>query len=125
MTIRTKAGDRRVEADHGLCHALAGVIGVKAAVDTSAFLDERPKPGGVGPGSSCGEAAVLRMKSQSTDGVNGRLTKDDRALIAGEQVCGDGEEAEVFARTRSHASPMSASGSAKFGAHHRTLGIPE
>ena len=63
--------DGGVEADHGLCHGVAGRVGVKAAVDERSGLEQRTEPSGIGAGAGSGEATVVRMQERATNGVNG------------------------------------------------------
>jgi len=66
-----------VKSDHGFGHGVTGGIGVKAATDLIALLNEGREPAGIGSGTGGGEATILGMESQATDGVNGRLAEDD------------------------------------------------
>ena len=67
----TQALNGGMKGDHGLSHTFAGLVGVKTAVDPGAASDQGSKPGGVGPGAGAGEAPVIGIKCQGTDGVNG------------------------------------------------------
>ena len=66
-----------VKSDHSFGHGVTGGIGVKATVDLLSLTDEGRKPAWIGSGTGGGEAPILGMKSQATDGVNGRLAEDD------------------------------------------------
>jgi hypothetical protein len=114
-----------MESDHGLGHALAGLIRIKAAINPGTMIDQGTKPGGIGPGARGGDATMVWMKGEGADGINGRFTKDERVREIGGSVHGEGKEAEVFAGTRSHTTPMAGSGSAKFGSDWGALRTPE
>ena len=62
---------------YALGHGAASGIGVKAAVDGLALLDERSQPVWIGSGTCGGDAAVLGVEGKAADGVDGRLHQDD------------------------------------------------
>ena len=84
--------DGGMESDQSAGHLHPGGIGIKAAVDAVALVQERSLPAWVGSGAGCGDAAVLGMEGKATDGIDGGLAKDDFLEMGG----GNGEEAEVF-----------------------------
>ena len=93
--------DGRMPCDHGLGHEIPGEVSVEAAVDGQAGQDESREPCGVGPSAAGGDAEVMGMKSQTADGVDGRLTEDD----GGVWLVSDSEVAEVLAGSWCHATP--------------------
>ena len=62
------------------------------------------------------------MKRMATEGVDGRLAQDD-GLGGGDD--GDGEEATVFAGTRSQATPRPGGGAAQLGADGAGRGVAQ
>jgi hypothetical protein len=81
-----------MEGDQGASHVVAGGIGVKAALDGIALADESSQPAWVRSGSGGREAAVSRVESKATDGVDGRLHQDE----GWEELRGDREKAQVL-----------------------------
>src|SRR5260221_9980727 len=75
----------------------------------------------MGSSAGGGKAATVGMKSEATDRIDGRLTKDHGR----KRLLGNGKKAQVFLGTRSHASPGNRSGSAQFSAHWALLLTPE
>ena len=59
---RAKALDNRMQGDHSGGHAVAGGIGIEAAVDRVTLVQQRLQPAWVGPGPGGGEATVVGMK---------------------------------------------------------------
>jgi hypothetical protein len=92
-----EALDSRMNGDHGLGHLLADCIGVEAAVDPTALIQETGQPAWVWPGAGGRDAIVVLVESEAADGVDGRLDQDE----SGPGVGGDGKEARVLSRTRS------------------------
>jgi hypothetical protein len=63
--------------DHLLSRGVAGGVGIKAAEDRYAGGQEIYEPKGIRASAGRGDAAVIRMKGQATEGVDGRFAKDD------------------------------------------------
>ena len=89
----TESRDGRVEHSHGFGHAVAGGIGVEAAVEAVALREQRGEPGGVGSRSGSGDAEAVGMERDATDGVDGRLAED---RLLGKRSA-DGEVTEILA----------------------------
>ena len=56
---------------------------------------------------------MIGMEEVATEGVDGRFAEDNVTTRAGR----DGEEAEIFARARSHAAPGNRTAPPQFGAN--------
>src|ERR1700730_3388390 len=110
-----------MESDHGAGHGLAGGVSVEAAIDLATLGQQRAKPAGVGPDTRGGEATVLGMEGQATNGVDGRLAQDDGRTKGG----GNGEEAQVLLGTGGHAPPGVVTGCAEFGADRNVIVGPQ
>ena len=103
--------DGRMESDQGIGHGIACGVGIEAAVDLAALGEEGRQPAWVGSGAGGGEATVLGMEGEATEGIDGRLTEDEGGPRGGR----NGEEAEVFLRAWSQAPPLLEGGAAQFG----------
>ena len=110
MVRGSQALDGRIECDHGAGHGVAGRVGVEAAVNLGVLGQQRGEPARVGTSASGGKAPMLGMKGAATDGVDGRLAKDDAG--SGNAVGGNGEEAQILFGTRGHPAPRVNRGSA-------------
>ena len=102
-----------MERDHGLSPGLADRVAVKAAVDAMALIDESRQPARIGSGPGGGEASMLWMESQTTDGIDGRLDQDNAWL----RVWRDGEQAQVLLGAGGQPTPRASGGPAQFSAH--------
>src|SRR5438093_1270137 len=103
---RAETADSGIECDHLLSHGVAGRVGIETAVDTMAVRQEWWQPAGIVPSSGCGYAEIRGMQEKATHGVDGRFAEHDRRCSRS----GDGEVAEIFLRTRRHATPACGSG---------------
>ena len=103
-----EALDGGMASDQGIGHGVACGIGIEATVDCAALGEQRRQPAWVGRGAGGGEASVLGMEGEATEGIYGRLTEDKGGLRSGR----NGEEAEVFLRTWSQATPVQLGGAA-------------
>ena len=84
--------DVRMKSDQGLGDGVACGIGIEAAVDLAALGEQRRQPAWVGSGAGGGEATVLGVEGEATEGIDGRLTEDEGGPRGGR----NGEVAEVF-----------------------------
>jgi hypothetical protein len=98
---RQEKADGRMEGEEGVSHGLTDGIAIKAAEDVRALVEKVRQPSGIGPCTGGGDATVIGMKDVATEGVDGRFAEDN--VRTWER--GNGEEAKVFAGTRSHAAP--------------------
>ena len=112
--------DGRIECDHGAGHGVAGRVGVKAAVNVDVLGEQRGEPARVGTSASGRKAPMLGMKGVATDGVDGRLAKDDGG--SGNAGGRNGEDAPIFLGTPGHPAPRVNRGSAQFGADGSLIG---
>src|SRR3982074_2648339 len=94
-----------MQSAHGMGHGVSGGVGIKAAVEFVALIDERGQPAWVGPGAGGGDATEVGMEGKATDRIDGRLTEGDGL----QRSSGDREV------TWSYAVPGAMGGSAKLG----------
>ena len=92
MLWGAKALDGRITLDHGLSHVVTCWVSIEAAMDWDAEADDVRHPCGVGSGAGSGDAPVVRMDEETTDGIDCRLAKGDSA----EDCITDGEVAEIL-----------------------------
>ena len=76
---RAEAFDSRIQSEHGCGHVVAGRVGIEAAVDRVALVQQGLQPMRVGPGTGSRKAPALGMQLKTAQGIDSRLTKDDRA----------------------------------------------
>ena len=76
---RAETFDRRVQSDHGDGHVVAGRISIEATVDRAGLVQQGVEPKRIGPGAGGRKAATVRMQGKTTEGIDGRLAKDNRA----------------------------------------------
>ena len=110
--------DGRIECDHGAGHGVAGRVGVEAAVDRVALVQQGWQPIRVGPGTGRGKAPAVGMQSKTTERIDSRLTKDDRAGSlqgAGATLDRNSKAAQVLLRAGSQATPGPGGGAAQLG----------
>ena len=115
---RAEAFDSRIQSDHGGGHVVAGGVGVEAAVDRVALVQEGLQPMRVGPGTGSGKAPAVGMQSKTTERIDSRLTKDDRAGSlrgAGATLERNSKAAQVLLRAGSQATPGPGGGAAQLG----------
>ena len=79
-----------IDRHHGVGHEVAGLVGVKAAVDRAA-VDVTPEPSGVGPRPGSRDAVKAGIQSRTADGIDSRFAEDNRFGVR----CGDGKETGI------------------------------
>jgi len=115
---RAEAFDKRIRSDHGGGHVVAGRVGIEATVDRVALVQQGLQPMRVGPGTGRRKAPALGMQSKTTEGIDSRLTKDDRAGSlqgAGATLDRNSKAAEFLLRAGSQATPGPGGGAAQLG----------
>ena len=66
-----EALDGGVQGDHGASHGVTRGVGIEAAVNLAALVQQRLQPSRVGPCAGGRETAAAGMEGKTTDGING------------------------------------------------------
>ena len=84
---RAKALDGGMQGDHGASHGVTGGVGIEAAVDLAASVQQWRQPARVGPGARGGEAPVSGMEGKAEQAIpprhHRRQTPRGRSVVSG------------------------------------------
>ena len=107
----SEPSDVWMDANHLLGRCVAGRVGVEAAADLVAAMDQDLEPARIGTCSGSRDADSARMQHAAADGIDGGFAEND--LLGSFRT--DPEVPGVFSRARCHASPHLRAGSTQFG----------